>query len=159
MSDIEISQELRKNPSYRIKSYTMFFVCLLLIFGTVFMIGTFGPDFFAFLVFIIIFLIPVLLLFKNKFIHILPSFIGDSLLDIDHENKPKRKIKFSVSQYTKEVGLYIMIGILLIGAGLLLNDGYKTIDQEEHIESLKKIMGSFVCVTIAGILILEMDDI
>ena len=159
MSDIEISQELRKNPTYRIKSYTMFFVCLLLIFGTIFMIGTFGPDFFAFLVFIIIFLIPVLLLFKDKFAHILPSFIGDSLLEIDHENKQKRKIKFSISKFTKEVGLYIMILILLIGGGLLLKDAYSTIDEEEHIECLKKIIGSFICVTIGGVLILEIDEI
>lgn len=156
MSDIEISQELRKNPTYRIKSYTMLLVCLLLLFGTIFMIGTFGPDFFALLIFLLIFSIPVILLLRNKLVHILPSFIGDSLLEIDHDSKPKRKITYSISQYAKEIGLYIMIIILLIGAFFLLRDGYRILHEKE---SIKKILGSMLCVTIAGVILLEIDSI
>ena len=85
----KVSETLVEPSKYKIKSYTMFTVLILVIIGFVLLVGVIGPDFFAILFFLFIMAIPVLILFRNKFIKLLPNFISNNLLEIDHREKKK----------------------------------------------------------------------
>jgi hypothetical protein len=152
----KISETLVQSPNYKIKSYTMFTVFILLIIGFVLLVGVLGPDFFAIIFFLFIMAIPVLILFRDKFINILPSFISDNLLEIDHSTETKNKIQFNPSKYTKQVGLYLIIVILLIGAIVFLKKGHDKLDEKK---SITKIMGGLICIVVAGSILLEVDYI
>jgi hypothetical protein len=154
MSDIEISENSVLSQNYKIKSYTLMAVLMLLVLGVLFMVGQFGPDFFALLIFLIIMFVPVILLLKDRLIPILPSFISDNLLEIDHVNEEKNNINFNTSKYTKELGLYIMIVVFLIGSVVFLKKGYNNIDDHK---SIYKILGSLACIIISGVILLEVD--
>jgi len=156
MSDITINETLKKNPEYRIKSYTMTLLLIVIIIGFVLLVGAFGPDFFAILIFLIIMAIPVILLLRNKLINVLPSFLSNNLLEIDHRDKQKNYVNYNTSKYTKQVGLYIMIVFMLIGAGLFLKKGNSEI---EEWKSLYKILGGLICLIIGGSILLEIDYI
>ena len=152
----KVSETLVQSPNYRIKSYTMFTVLILVIIGFVLLVGVLGPDFFAILFFLFIMAIPVLILFRNKFINLLPNVISNNLLEIDHSTEKKNKIQFNPSKYTKQVGLYLIIVILLIGAIVFLKKGH---DKLEVKKSIVKIMGGLICIVIAGSILLEVDYI
>ena len=152
----KVSETLVQPPNYRIKSYTMFTVLILLIIGFVLLVGVIGPDFFAILFFLFIMAIPVFILFRNKFINLLPSVISNNLLEIDHGIDKKNKIQFNPSKYTKQVGLYLIIVILLIGAIVFLKKGH---DKLEVKKSIVKIIGGLVCIVVAGSILLEVDYI
>ena len=154
MSDIEISETFTLSNNYKIKSYTLMVILILLILGVLFMVGQFGPDFFALLIFLIIMFIPVILLLKDKLIPILPKLISDNLLEIDHKETEVNKINYSVSKYIKELGLYIMISVMLIGSLVFLKTGNDNLDTQS---SIYKILGSLVCIIIGGIILLEVD--
>jgi hypothetical protein len=150
----KVSETLVQSPKYKIKSYTMFTVFILVIIGFVLLVGVLGPDFFAIIFFLFIMAIPVLILFRDKFISILPSFLSNNLLEIDHSAEKKNTIKFNPSKYTKQVGLYIIIGILLIGAIVFLKKANDKIDEKKII---MKIMGGLICIVVAGSILLEVD--
>ena len=152
----KLSETLVESPKYKIKSYTMFTVFILLIIGVVLLVGVIGPDFFAIIFFLFIMVIPVLILFRDKFINILPNFISDNLLEIEHNTEKKNKIQFNPSKYTKQVGLYLIIVILLIGAIVFLKKGHDKLDEKK---SIIKIMGGLICIVIAGSILLEVDYI
>ena len=151
----KVSETLVEPSKYKIKSYTMFTVLILVIIGFVLLVGVIGPDFFAILFFLFIMAIPVLILFRNKFIKLLPNFISNNLLEIDHREK-KNAIQFNPSKYTKQVGLYLIIIILLIGSIIFLKKGHDKLDEKK---SIIKIMGGLVCIVIAGSILLEVDYI
>ena len=150
----KVSETLVPPSQYKIKSYTMFTILLLLLIGFVLLVGKIGPDFFAIILFLFIIAIPVLILFRNKFINILPDFISSNLLEIDHSEDKQNKVQFNPSKYTKQVGLYIIIVILLIGSIVFLKKGHDKLDETK---SLIKIMGGLVCTVIAGCILLEVD--
>jgi hypothetical protein len=152
----KVSETLVPPPQYKIKSYTMFTILILLIIGFVLLVGKLGPDFFAIIFFLFIMAIPVLILFRNKFINILPDFISSNLLEIDHSEDTQNKVQFNPSKYTKQVGLYIIIVILLIGTIVFLKKGHDKLDETK---SIMKIMGGLVCTVIAGCILLEVDYI
>tara|TARA_B110000967_G_C18854805_1_gene546600 strand:+ start:499 stop:966 length:468 start_codon:yes stop_codon:yes gene_type:complete len=152
----KVSETLVQSPKYKIKSYTMFTVFILVIIGFVLLVGVLGPDFFAIIFFLFIMVIPVLILFRDKFINILPSFLSNNLLEIDHSPDKKNTIKFNPSKYTKQVGLYIIIVILLIGAIVFLKKANDKIDEKKII---MKIMGGLICIVVAGSILLEVDYI
>jgi len=152
----KVSETLVQPPKYKIKSYTMFTVFILVIIGFVLLVGVLGPDFFAIIFFLFIMVIPVLILFRDKFINILPSFLSNNLLEIDHSPDKKNTIKFNPSKYTKQVGLYIIIVILLIGAIVFLKKANDKIDEKKII---MKIMGGLICIVVAGSILLEVDYI
>ena len=105
-------------------------------------------------------LIPVILLLRNKLVNILPTIISDNLLEIDHSEEKQSNVKFNPSRYTKQVGMYIMIVILLVGAIFFLKksrDGLK--DETIGAKIIYKILGGVVCTTIAGVILLEIDYI
>ena len=152
----KVSETLVQSPKYKIKSYTMFTVFILVIIGFVLLVGVLGPDFFAIIFFLFIMAIPILILFRDKFINILPSFLSNNLLEIDHSQDKKNTIKFNPSKYTKQVGLYIIITILLIGAIVFLKKANDKIDEKKII---MKIMGGLICIVVAGSILLEVDYI
>jgi len=158
MSDVQLSETIKQEPKYRIKSYTMVVVLIAIIIGFLLAIGRFGPDFFAILIFFVIMLIPVVLLLRNKLANVLPTIISENLLEIDHSEEKQYNVKFNPSRYTKQVGMYIMIVILLVGAIFFLKksrDGLK--NEKEGAKSIYKILGGLVCSTIAGVILLEID--
>ena len=158
MSDIQLSETIKQESKYKIKSYTMFVVIIAIIIGFLLAIGRFGPDFFAILIFFVIMLIPVILLLRNKLANVLPTIISDNLLEIDHTEEKQYDVKFNPTRYTKQVGMYIMIFILLIGSIFFLKksrDGLK--DETIGAKIIYKILGGLVCTTIAGVILLEID--
>lgn len=156
MSDIKLSEHIKTNTEYKIKSYTFFGILILILIGFLLMIGKFGPDFFALLVFLLIFSIPVILLFRNKLTNILPEFISKNLLEIDNSKTKEKKIKFSISKYVKEVAIYIMVCILLIGSGILIKNANSDFTDKK---CMYKILGAVSCSIIAGIVLLEIDEL
>ena len=154
MSDIKISSNLRQNSRYKIKSYTFVTIFILLIIGLLLLIGNFGPDLFALLIFFAIMSIPMLLLFRNKLIGLLPSAIADSLIEIDHQEEAKRKLTFNMTRYMRELGLYIMAAIFLIGSCIFIYKANKEITNKKNII---KIIGGLICASIAGVIILEIE--
>ena len=162
MSDVQLSDTIKKDPKYRIKSYTILVIVIAVIIGFLLLVGRFGPDFFAILIFFVIMLIPVILLLRDKLSNILPSFISNSLLEIDHSEEKTKSLKFNPSKYTKQVGLYILIVILLIGSIIFIKkagDGLRLKDEKETKKVIFKILGALICTTISGIILLEIDYI
>jgi hypothetical protein len=158
MSDLQLSETIKQDPQYKIKSYTMVVILVTIIIGFLLAIGRFGPDFFAIIIFFVIMLIPVILLLRNKLVNVLPSIISDNLLEIDHSEEKQNSVKFNPTRYTKQLGMYIMIVILLIGSVFFLKksmDGLK--DNKIGREIIYKILGSLICTVIAGIILLEID--
>jgi len=152
----KVSETIVPPPQYKIKSYTMFTVLILLIIGFMLLVGKLGPDFFAIIFFLFIMGIPVLILFRDKFINILPEFLSSNLLEIDHNPNKQNKVQFNPSKYTKQVGLYIIIVVLLIGSIIFLKKGH---DKITETKSIMKIMGGLICTVIAGCILLEVDSI
>jgi hypothetical protein len=152
----KVSETIVPPPQYKIKSYTMFTVLILLIIGFMLLVGKLGPDFFAIIFFLFIMGIPVLILFRDKFINILPEFLSSNLLEIDHNPNKQNTVKFNPSKYTKQVGLYIIIVVLLIGSIIFLKKGH---DKITETKSIMKIMGGLICTVIAGCILLEVDYI
>ena len=160
MSDLQLSETIKQAPEYKIKSYTMVVVIVTIIIGFLITIGRFGPDFFAILIFFVIMLIPVVLLLRNKLVNVLPKIISDNLLEIDHSEEKQNNVKFNPTRYTKQLGMYIMIVILLVGSVIFLKksmDGLK--DNKIGKKIIYKILGSLICTVISGIILLEIDYI
>lgn len=156
MSNINILESVKSNPRYRMKSYTMTIILVALIIGFILLVGIFGPDFFALFIFLLIMAIPVILLLRDKLINVLPEFLSSRLIEIDHSEEEKNKVAFNPSKYTKQVGLYIIVSILLIGGGIFLNKGNELL---KEYKSIYKILGGLVCVVMAGSILLEIDYI
>ena len=156
MSNINILESVKSNPRYRIKSYAMTIILVALVIGFILLVGIFGPDFFALFIFLLIMAIPVILLLRDKLINVLPEFLSSRLIEIDHSDEKKKNITFNPSKYTKQVGLYIIVSILLIGGGIFLNKGNELL---KEYKSIYKILGALVCVVMAGSILLEIDYI
>jgi len=181
MSDIKIASSLKDNEIYRIKSYTILFVVILIVVGCLLMVGKLGPDFFAIILFLFIMMIPIILIFKDKLIDILPDFVSDNLFEVDNTNDTA-KIEYNLSKMMTQIGLYASIIILCIGSGFFLYKGHTIISDEkvksaninvrdlkkpftdeymtkEYPKALYKILGSLFFITVSGIIILEIDNI
>ena len=181
MSDIKIASSLKDNEIYRIKSYTILFVVILIVVGCLLMVGKLGPDFFAIILFLFIMMIPIILIFKDKLIDILPDFVSDNLFEVDNTNDTT-KIEYNLSKMMTQIGLYVSIIILCIGSGFFLYKGHTIISDEkvksaninvrdlkkpftdeymtkEYPKALYKILGSLFFITVSGIIILEIDNI
>jgi len=159
-SDNKIKSILKNNPTHRFKSYTAVIILVLLGFCFIVMVGSIGPDMFGLVIFSIIIALPVIILFRHKFISILPEVISNNLLEIDHEldkeRELKAKLKFTVSKLVKEITVYIIIGLLILGGCLLLK---KSHDEIGEAKTIIKIFGAFLCFAIGCIMVLDMDYI
>jgi hypothetical protein len=112
-------------------------------------LGRFGNDIFGLLIFLIIFIIPVMILFRNKIPTLLPDFVSNSLYEIDNEINKGQPV-YSVSQQTKEYAYLFGFVVLLIGAIVLIAD-YR--NQLQDNMSVIKIFGSLLCLIFAGIML------
>lgn len=177
LSNIELSSYIKSNNERKFKSNIGLFVVILLIFGVLFLISQYGENFLIFSIFIVIFLIPVFILFKTQILDMLPDYVKSSLTTID-ETEARETIdlqfKFRISQYLKEILCYIAAALFVIGSLYLiniirnlLNKGTiewkpKTIQlQGESIKKSKeigiKLIGCLLCICISGVIILEIS--
>lgn len=159
-SDNKVQSILKNNPTHRFKSYTAVIILVLLGFCFIVMVGSIGPDMFGLVIFSIIIALPVIILFRHKFASILPEVISNNLLEIDHEldkeRELKAKLKFTISKLVKEVAIYIIISLLLLGGCLLLKQSNDELGEKK---TFIKIIGAFLCFSIGGIMLLDMDNI
>jgi hypothetical protein len=159
-TEIKISEYLKDNPTHRFKSYTIVIVFIVIILGLVFLTGAYGPDFFGFVIFIVIVSFPVLILFKYKLVSILPKSLSDKIIDMDYDDTKQIELdvnikKFRTPKLVKEILVYVVIILLMVGSILLMKKAH-----EEYIlkSSVIYILGSLVCLIIAGITLLDIDE-
>lgn len=160
-TEIKISEYLKKNPVHRFKSYTIIIIVIVLILGLVFLTGAYGPDFFGIVIFLLIVSMPVIILFRYKLASILPKTISDNLLDIHNDDSKLKDLdvtvdmKFKTPKLVKEILVYTIIILLMIGSIMLLKKA-----QIEYIRqsSYIYILGSLVCLTLAGVTLLDIED-
>jgi len=149
IENIKIDSVRKGSESYRIKSYVVFLIVFAVILMFLIFLGRIGNDVFGLLVFLIIFIIPVIILFRNKIPNLLPEFVSNSLYEIDNELEKGQPV-YSVSQQTKEQSYLFGFVILIIGALVLIADYRKKIEDKM---SVYKILGSLVCLIFAGIML------
>ena len=82
LEDVKV-ESYKRQSKYRIKSYVTFLIIIAIIFLVLLFLGSFGNDLFGLIVFLAIFTIPVLLVFRNKLPNVLPDFITNSLFEVD----------------------------------------------------------------------------
>lgn len=157
-TDIKISEYLKKNPTQRFKSYTILIVFVLIFLGIIFLSGKIGPDIFGLVLFFAIVSLPILIIFRFKLASILPSVMADNILEIDHDDSKKRelKIRFDIPLILKQIMTYIVIILLLIGSIVLL---YVSNNELITKESVIYILGAFVTQAIAGVIIMNFDEL
>ena len=148
LEDIKIQSVRSESKQYKIKSYVTFLILIVIVFAFFLFLGSFGNDMFGLLVFLIIFSLPVIIIFRNSLPKILPDFIADSVYEIDNTTD-SQKI-YNISTKTTQSGLLFGIAVLLIGAIALI---VKYRKQIEDPMCFFKIMGSMVCLSFAGIML------
>ena len=149
LEDVKIEQYKSESKQYRIKSYVMFSIILAIIFLVLLFLGSFGNDAFGLVVFLIIFMIPVLILFRNKLPSITPDFIKDSLYEID-DSKDDTQPVYNISRRTNQMANLFGFVVLIIGAIVLITKYRKEIEDPM---CFYKIMGSMVCLIFAALLL------
>jgi len=149
LEDVKIEQYKSESKQYRIKSYVMFSIILAIIFLVLLFLGSFGNDAFGLVVFLIIFMIPVLILFRNKLPSITPEFIKDSLYEID-DSKDDTQPVYNISRRTNQIANLFGFVVLIIGAIVLITNYRKEIEDPM---CFYKIMGSMVCLIFAALLL------
>jgi hypothetical protein len=155
ISHAEMKVFVKENPKYRIKSILTIIVLVLILIGVIFFMGTILPEFFVFIIFILILSLPIILLLRQKIYDFVPIFIKDSLLEIDNENEDEKK-PVNISRKYKQILAIIFISLLFIGSINYLKKFNKEIGERK---SITKFLGSFVCIVLAGITLLDIDNI
>ena len=155
-SNITLIESSKKTTKMKFKSYVSVVVIILLFFLFVYMLGRIGPDFFAMVVFLFVISIPVLVLLRHKLVGLLPTPFVNNLLEIDADLDDENNRKYSISLFTKQSGMYIIVGALCIQSILLLNNAKTNLSKRD---TIYKILGSAVSLIIAGIIILEISSI
>lgn len=145
----KINTVRRATPQYRIKSYVIFLILVLFILLFVIFLGRFGNDVFALLTFSLIFLIPVIILFRNSLPSILPSFINDSLFEIDNTEGRTPPV-YSIDKKTEEQALLFGMIVLIIASMVIIAD-YR--EKMADGMTFYRIMSSVICLIFAGIML------
>jgi hypothetical protein len=148
LEDVKIDSYRRESKKYRIKSYVTFLIIIAIIFLVLLFLGSFGNDLFGLIVFLVIFSVPAILIFRNKLPNILPDFITDSLFEID--NSEDTQPIYNVSKRTTQLANLFGVGVLLLGSIVLI---IKYRNQLEDPMSFYKIMSSMICLVFAGIIL------
>lgn len=149
LEDIKIDTVRRGTKTYRIKSYVIFLILIAVIFLVLLFLGSFGNDLFGLVVFLLIFSVPVMLIFRNKLPSVLPDFITDSLYEVDESIEDSQPI-YNVSTRTTQLANLFGVVVLLLGAIVLI---IKYRNQIEDPMCFYKIMGSMICLVFAGIML------
>ena len=156
ISGVQINEVVSQNPKTRVKSYLRLILLFIVIFGVLFVVGSIVPEFLVLLVFLLLLSAPVIILLRKRLVGILPDFIGNSLLEIDERNEEENNNTYSVSLYYKQV-LSIIFAILLIAGSI--NYLKQFIKKYTEKKSITKFLGSFICLTIGGLVILELEKL
>lgn len=158
MSDIKLSESNTASQNYKIKSFTGYAVLILLVIGALLLSGKLGPNFFVIVLFALIVLIPVFIIFRKNLVHVLPKPLSDNLLEIDEKQEEAKKQKkvYKTKRVTKEIGMYILVTVLLLGAFFQL---YLTKYAIKEKKSLYTIFGALACIILSGVIILEFEHI
>lgn len=144
-----IQMERSNTDNYKIKSYVIFLILILVILLVILFLGRLGNDVFAILTFSIIFLVPVLVLFRNKLPGILPNFLKDSLFEIDDRTGYVPPV-YSFDKKTKETGYLFGIVVLLISAVFIIADYRNKIADGM---TGYRIFGSVICLIFAALML------
>ena len=155
-SNITLIESSKKSHKMKFKSYVSVAVLTLLFLLFIFMLGRIGPDFFAIVIFLFVISIPIIILLRHKLAGLLPKAISDNLLEIDADLDESEGRKYSISLYTKQAGMYIIVAALCIQSVILLNNAKKNLAKRE---TVYKILGSAVSLIIAGIIVLEVAEL
>ena len=149
LEDIKVNEIQRGSKKYKIKSYVIFLILIAIIFLVLLFLGSFGNDLFGLVVFLVIFLVPVAIIFRNKLPNILPDFITDSLFEID-ESEGNYQPVYNISKKNTQMAYIFGVSVLLLGAIFLIIKYRKQIPDPM---TFYKIMGSMVCLVFAGIML------
>ena len=149
--NVKIETIRKGTPKYKIKSYVIFII-LLALFVLVFMVlGQLGNDFMGLMIFLILMIVPVLVIFRNQLPNILPDFISDSLLEIDHkQNKGSSIEAYDIDIKQIQQAKIAGVCILVLASIVLIADYRKKIGDKM---SIYKIMASLLCLIIAAIML------
>ena len=63
---------------------------------------------------------------------------------------------YQPSRIVKEIGMYMLVTVLLIGAGLQLYVSKKAIKEKKAVYA---IFGALACIIVAGVIILEFEHV
>ena len=154
-SNIAIIESPKKQVKMKFKSYVSVVVFILLVLLFIFMLGRIGPDFFAVIVFLVVISIPVIVLLRHQLVGLLPKPITDNLLEIDADLDGGERKTYRLELHVKQIGMYIVIAALCVQSIVLLKNAKKNLAQKN---SIYKILGSAVSLTIAGIINLEITS-
>ena len=155
ISGVQVNEIVSQNPQTRIKSYIRLILLFLVLFGVLFIVGSVVPEFLVLIVFLLLMSAPVIILLRNRLVGILPDFIGNSLLEIDKSNEEETQ-SYSVSKYYKQIISIIFIILLIIGS---VNYLKQFINKYTERKAITKFLGSFICLIIGGITILELENL
>ena len=154
ISSVRMNTIVSENPKYKIKSTLTLVIIILFVIGLIVFAGTIIPEFFVFLIFLLILSLPVIILLRNKLYNIVPNFIKNSLVEIDKTDENKKTEKFEVSKFYKQVLRFIFILLLFIGSIYYLKKFNKEMSEKK---SIYKFLGSFICILIGGVAMIDMD--
>lgn len=156
ISAVQMNAVIKEEPKTKVKSYLTLIILILLLVGLVFFMGTIVPEFFVLLVFLLVIGLPVIILIRKKIYNILPTVIKDSLIEIDNTQENNSNKNYSVSLFWKQVLMFVFIVLLIIGS---LNYLKKFKNKLEEKKSITKFLGSYVCAVIAGVTLLELENL
>lgn len=151
IEDVKIDTIRKDTDNYKIKSYVIFLIIIGIIILILLFLGSFGNDLFGLLIFLLIFIIPVIILFRNKIPSLLPDFIADSVFEID--NEPKGTPSYNISKAHTEYAMIFGLFILLVGAIFLIIDYRKKLEDPM---SVYKIYGSVICCVFSGFMLTKL---
>ena len=155
ISNAEMKVIVKDNPKYRIKSMLTIIVLVLILVGVIFFMGTIIPEFFVFILFLLILSLPIILLLRQKIYDFVPVFIKNSLLEIDDSDKVEKK-PINISRKYKQILALVFVSLLFIGSINYLKKFHKNLAERK---SITKFLGSFVCIVLAGITLLDIENI
>ena len=155
ISNAQMNVIVKENPKYKVKSVLTIIVLVLLIIGIIIFMGTIIPEVFVFIIFILIMSLPIIILLRQKIYNMVPVFMKNSLLEIDKSEEGKTEV-INVSKKYKKVLALVFTFLLFLGSLNYLNKFNKQIAEKK---SITKFLGSFVCIVISGITMLELENI
>ena len=149
LDNIKIDTIRKGTSKYKIKSYVYFIITIALLLLVFVFLGGIGNDFFGLMLFLMMMILPVLMLFRNKLPSVMPEFLSNSLFEIDYSAEQSIS-PYSISLRNQQYGKIFSIVVLILGAIVLIADYRKKIGDKMV---FFKIMGSLLCLIIAGIIL------
>jgi hypothetical protein len=149
LDNIKIDAIRKGTQKYKIKSYVYFIIVIALLLLVFVFLGGIGNDFFGLMMFLIMMILPVLMLFRNKLPSVIPDFLANSLFEIDFSEEQNLS-SYSISLRSQQYAKIFSIVVLIIGALVLIADYRKKLGDKMV---FYKIMGSLGCLIIAGIIL------